>query len=345
MSHIAFHTADRTLEVRHLQTRFFTREGEVPAVEDVSLTLARGHVLGLVGESGSGKSVTGFSIMGLVDAPGRVVGGEIVFKGKNLVGLPEAEMRRLRGSRIAMVFQDPMSTLNPVQRVDAQMIEAVRAHRDVSRSAAREQAREALGAMGIASPEERLRAYPHQLSGGMRQRVAIAIAMLHKPDLIIADEPTTALDVTIQAQILSEVQALVRTQGTSLIWITHDLSVVAGLADEIAVMYAGRIVEQGSVDAVLDHPQHPYTAGLIDSLPSLNTRGRRLTQITGITPDLRALPAGCAFAARCTRATAACVNPPVLSPSPAARASEHGTHLVRCFHPGRRAGQPTETMA
>jgi peptide/nickel transport system ATP-binding protein len=349
MSDAAFHTAVSdeyaTLEVRRLQTHFFTREGELPAVEDVSLTLARGRVLGLVGESGSGKSVTGFSIMGLIDAPGRVVGGEILFKGRNLVGLPEAQMRRLRGSRIAMVFQDPMSTLNPVQRVDAQMIEAVRAHRNVSRSAAREQASEALAAMGIASPDERLRAYPHQLSGGMRQRVAIAIAMLHKPDLIIADEPTTALDVTIQAQILSEVQTLVRTQGTSLIWITHDLSVVAGLADDIAVMYAGRIVEQGTADAVLDHPQHPYTAGLIDSLPSLNTRGKRLAQIAGITQDLRSLPPGCAFAARCTRATALCSNPPALGPSTAAKASEHGTHLVRCFHPGRRADVRTETTA
>ncbi|SIO43311.1 peptide/nickel transport system ATP-binding protein [Burkholderia sp. GAS332] len=345
MSGATFSSVDNTLEIRHLQTRFFTREGALPAVEDVSLAVARGRVLGLVGESGSGKSVTGFSIMGLVDAPGRIIGGEILFKGKNLVGLPEAEMRRLRGSRIAMVFQDPMSTLNPVQRVDAQMIEAVRAHRHVSRRTARDQAREALAAMGIASPEERLRAYPHQLSGGMRQRIAIAIAMLHKPDLIIADEPTTALDVTIQAQILSEVQTLVRTQGTSLIWITHDLSVVAGLADDIAVMYAGRVVEQGSVDAVLDHPQHPYTAGLIDSLPSLNTRGKRLTQIAGMTPDLRSLPPGCAFAARCTRATAACLTPPSLEPSPAAQTSERGTHLVRCFHPGRQAGVRKEATA
>jgi peptide/nickel transport system ATP-binding protein len=328
-----------TLEVRNLQTRFFTRDGALPAVEDVSLTLGRGRVLGLVGESGSGKSVTGFSIMGLIDAPGRIVGGEILFNGRNLVGLPESELRALRGNRIAMVFQDPMSTLNPVQRIDSQMIEAVRAHRDVSRRAAREQSAQALAAMGIASPEERLRAYPHQLSGGMRQRVAIAIAMLHKPDLIIADEPTTALDVTIQAQILSEMQTLVRTHGTSLIWITHDLSVVAGLADEVAVMYAGKIVEHASVDAVLDSPQHPYTAGLIDSLPHLNGRGSRLRQIAGMTPDLRSLPGGCAFAPRCTRATDVCNTAPALS-----RIAPEA-HLVRCFHPGRRTDVRQETLA
>ena len=236
------------LEVRNLRTEFNTRAGRVAAVNDVSLTLERGRVLGLVGESGSGKSVTGFSIMGLVDPPGRVAGGEILFEGQDLLRLQPAEMRRLRGRHVAMIFQDPMMTLNPVLRVDAQMIEAVQAHDRVSRAAARDLARDTLALMGIASPEERLRAYPHQLSGGMRQRVAIAIAMLHRPSLIIADEPTTALDVTIQAQILSEVQRLVDEHGTSLIWISHDLSVVAGLADEIAVMYAGRVVEHGPVD-------------------------------------------------------------------------------------------------
>jgi len=334
-----------TLEIQGLQTHFFTRDGVVPAVDGVSFTLGRGRVLGLVGESGSGKSVTGFSIMGLVDPPGRVVGGSILFQGRELLGLPESALRQLRGNRIAMVFQDPMATLNPVLRVDAQMIEAVRAHRNVSRSAARVQARDALAAMGIASPEQRLRAYPHQLSGGMRQRVAIAIAMLHKPDLIIADEPTTALDVTIQAQILSEVQQMVLTHGTSLIWITHDLSVVAGLADDIAVMYAGSIVEQGTVDAVLDHPQHPYTAGLIDSLPSLNSRGGRLRQIPGMTPDLLNLPAGCAFASRCTRATDICKTMPLLAPAPARTDSVQGLHLVRCFYPGRSADMSVETAA
>src|SRR5476649_2197655 len=320
-----FHTADNTLEVRHLRTRFFTREGELPAVEDVSLTLARGRVLGLVGESGSGKSVTGFSIMGLIDAPGRVVSGEILFKGKNLVGLPEAEMRRLRGSRIAMVFQDPMSTLNPVQRVDAQMIEAVRAHRDVSRRAAREQASEALAAMGIASPDERLRAYPHQLSGGMRQRVAIAIAMLHKPDLIIADEPTTALDVTIQAQILAQMQKLCARSNTAMVWVSHDLAVVAGLADRICVMYAGRVVETGDVDTILERPRHPYTIGLLGSVPENVARGQPLVQVPGVAPSALALPAGCAFSPRCTHATDTCrtQKPPVFN----ARSS----HLHRCF--------------
>ena len=207
------------------------------------------------------------------------------------------------------------------------MVEAVRAHRPVSKREAREHASRTLALMGIASPEERLRAYPHQLSGGMRQRVAIAIALLHAPDLIIADEPTTALDVTIQAQILSEVQKLVREQGTSLIWITHDLSVVAGLADDVAVMYAGRIVEQGSVADVLDRPQHPYTQGLIDSLPSRNRRGQRLRQIPGMAPDLLSMPEGCAFAARCPRASSVCAQ------EPAPREIAPG-QTVRCFHPG-----------
>ena len=293
--------APATLEVRDLRTHFFTRAGTLPAVDGVSFTLERGKILGLVGESGSGKSVTGFSIMGLVDAPGRVVGGQVLFQGRDLTQLAPRELRKLQGNRIAMIFQDPMMTLNPVLRVDAQMIETVRAHSKVSRAQARELARDTLGMMGIPSPEERLLAYPHQLSGGMRQRVAIAIAMLHRPDLIIADEPTTALDVTIQAQILSEVQKLAQQHGTSLIWITHDLSVVAGLADEVAVMYAGRIVEHGTVDDVLDRPQHPYTVGLIDSLPSNNRRGQRLRQIPGMTPNLLNLPLGCAFATRCAR--------------------------------------------
>jgi peptide/nickel transport system ATP-binding protein len=315
-----------TLEVKGLSTHFFTRAGVVKAVEDVSFSVGRGKVMGLVGESGSGKTVTGFSIIGLVDAPGRIVSGEILFKGRNLVGMGEAALRELRGNRIAMIFQDPMMTLNPVLRVDTQMIETVQAHQKVDRETARQRARDTLGMVGIPSPDERLKSYPHQFSGGMRQRVAIAIALLHQPDLIIADEPTTALDVTIQGQILAEVQKLAANTGTSLIWITHDLSVVAGLADDIAVMYAGRIVEQGSVDQVLDVPFHPYTHGLIGSVPSRNKRGVPLRQIPGTTPSLMSLPPGCAFKTRCERADAACETMPGLAEIAPGR-------FARCVHP------------
>ncbi|AIZ32264.1 ABC transporter ATP-binding protein [Pseudomonas sp. K1(2024)] len=325
-------TLEPILEVRDLHTVFDTRAGSLPAVRGVSLQVQPGRILGLVGESGSGKSVTGFSILGLLDAPGRISAGQVLFKGRDLVGLAPAQLRALQGNRIAMIFQDPMMTLNPVLRVDTQMIEAVRAHQPVSKCEARALASQTLALMGIPSPEERLRAYPHQLSGGMRQRVAIAIALLHGPDLIIADEPTTALDVTIQAQILSEVQKLVREQGTALIWVTHDLSVVAGLADDVAVMYAGQIVEQGAVADVLDRPQHPYTQGLIDSLPSRNRRGQRLRQIPGMAPDLQSMPGGCAFAPRCTRASAQCAQMPVLRQGA-------GGQWVRCFYPGAADAQ------
>ncbi|WP_406856797.1 ABC transporter ATP-binding protein [Alsobacter sp. KACC 23698] len=315
------------LEVRDLAVSFGTREGVVKAVDGVSLTVNRGEVLGLVGESGSGKSVTGLAVMGLIDAPGRITAGSIQFEGRELVGLPERELRRLRGRRIAMIFQDPMTTLNPVLRVDTQMIEAIRAHEPVSEKAARDRAAQALARVGIPSPQERLTSYPHQFSGGMRQRVAIAIALLHGPSLLVADEPTTALDVTIQAQILAEVQQLCAETGTALVWITHDLAVVAGLADRVAVMYAGRIVEVGPVDPVLDAPRHPYTAGLIGSVPSRNRRGSPLAQIPGMTPSLANLPPGCAFAPRCPRADAACrVEAPPLF-------SEPGERAFRCIHP------------
>ena len=315
-----------TLEVRNLRTHFFTRAGVVKAVDDVSFSVERGQVLGLVGESGSGKSVTGFSIIGLIDPPGRLAGGSILYQGEDLAKLSERDMRHLRGNRIAMIFQDPMMTLNPVLRIDTQMTEAVHAHVKTTNADARARARDALGMVGIPSPEERLNAYPHQFSGGMRQRVAIAIALLHNPDLLIADEPTTALDVTIQAQILAEVQKLTTDHGTALIWITHDLSVIAGLADRIAVMYAGRVVETGEATDVLDHPVHPYTHGLIGSVPSRNKRGERLRQIPGMTPSLLSLPPGCAFRTRCTHATAVCEQePPTSEPSPG--------HTARCFHP------------
>ena len=318
--------SELTLDVQGLSTHFFTRAGVVKAVDDISFSVARGRVLGLVGESGSGKSVTGFSLIGLVDAPGRITSGKILFQGRDLTKLDERELRDLRGNRIAMIFQDPMMTLNPVLRIDTQMIETVLAHDNVSRVVARQRSRDALGMVGIPSPEERLTSYPHQFSGGMRQRVAIAIALLHRPDLIIADEPTTALDVTIQAQILAEVQRLAREVGTALIWITHDLSVIAGLADDIAVMYAGRIVETGAVEEVLDRPLHPYTHGLIGSVPSRNARGSRLRQIPGMTPSLLNLPEGCAFRSRCPRADAACAQDP-----PDSYPVEGRT--LRCFHP------------
>jgi peptide/nickel transport system ATP-binding protein len=313
------------LEVTDLQTEFATRDGVLRAVQGVSFSLDRGQVLGLVGESGSGKSVTGFSILGLVDPPGRIAGGSVRFDGQELVGAPEERLRALRGKRIAMIFQDPMMTLNPVLSVDTQMVETVLAHEKVSRQAARDRAVDALGRVGIASPHERLAQYPHQFSGGMRQRVAIAIALLHSPDLIIADEPTTALDVTVQGQILYEMQKLVREVGSALIWITHDLAVIAGLADRVAVMYAGRIVEQGAVDDVLDAPAHPYTRGLLDSVPANNTGGGRLNQIPGMTPSALKLAPGCAFRERCRYATERCGSMPELAPL--------GARRVRCHHP------------
>ena len=315
-----------TLQVQGLSTHFTSRAGIVRAVDDVSFTVQPGTVMGLVGESGSGKSVTGFSILGLVDPPGRIVAGQIRFLGNDIAQLRDDELRRLRGRHIAMVFQDPMMTLNPVLRIDTQMIEAVQAHERVSRTEARARARDALGLVGIPSPDERLRAYPHQFSGGMRQRVAIAIALLHRPELVVADEPTTALDVTIQAQILSEMQSLCARFGTALVWITHDLSVIAGLADHIAVMYAGRIVEKGTVNQVLDAPMHPYTDGLIGSVPSRTPRGERLRGIPGLTPSVLNLPAGCAFRTRCVRRTEVCDTDP-----PEVEAAQGHAH--RCFHP------------
>ncbi|MBS7804461.1 ABC transporter ATP-binding protein [Rhizobiales bacterium TNE-4] len=314
------------LSIHDLKVEFGTRQGVVKAVDGVSLNVYRGEVLGLVGESGSGKSVTGLSILGLIDPPGRIASGSIKLEGQELIGLPEHELRRLRGERMAMIFQDPMTTLNPVLRIDTQMIETIRAHEKVSEKAARSRAEEALKRVGIPSPAERLLTYPHQLSGGMRQRVAIAIALLMSPALLVADEPTTALDVTIQSQIIAEVQQLCAETGTALIWITHDLAVVAGLADRIAVMYAGRIVEEGDVDPVLDHPRHPYTYGLLGSAPSNNRRGEKLAQIPGMTPSLANLPPGCAFAPRCAFAQEDCrVVPPALTHA--------GSRAWRCFHP------------
>ena len=314
------------LDVQGLQTHFFTHGGVVKAVDGVDLQVRAGEIVGLVGESGSGKTITGFSIIGLIDPPGRITAGTVRWQGEDLVGANEQRLRRLRGKEIAMIFQDPMMTLNPVLRIDTQMVEAIRAHEAVGVAAATARACDALAMVGIAAPAERLRAYPHQLSGGMRQRVAIAIALLNRPRLIIADEPTTALDVTIPAQSLYEVQKLSRETGTALVWITHDLAVVSGLADRIAVMYAGRIVESGPTAEVINQPAHPYTRGLIDSIPTRQTHGTLLRQIPGMTPSLLHLPQGCAFRPRCPRAAAECLQVPQLTQHAPGR-------TVRCWMP------------
>jgi len=313
------------LEVEDLATHFFTRAGIVKAVDGVSFTLHQGEVLGLVGESGSGKTVTGFSLLGLVDPPGRIVRGSIRFEGRELVGMAPDELRRMRGRRLAMVFQDPTTTLNPVLTIALQMRLAMAAHERLSAAALRARCIEVLTIVGMPDAARRLDAYPHQFSGGMRQRVAIAIALLHRPPLIVADEPTTALDVSIQAQILTEMKSLVGEIGTSLIWISHDLATVSSLADRIAVMYAGRIVEDGPTVAVLRNPRHPYTRGLLDSLPAHTRPGGELAQIRGTTPSLLNLPAGCPFAPRCDRADAACeIEPDIVSGA---------GRSTRCHHP------------
>ena len=313
------------LEVRGLSTHFATRAGVAKAVDGVSFDVAAGEIVGLVGESGSGKSVTGYSILGLVDAPGRIVGGSVKLDGQELVGLAQPQLRALRGKKVAMVFQDPMSTLNAVLRVSEQMELALLAHGRPGKDEMRKRCLEALTKVGIPDPERRLDAYPHELSGGMRQRVAIAIAFLNQPRLVICDEPTTALDVSIQAQILVEMKSLVREAGVSLIWISHDLAVVSALASRLLVMYAGRLIEQGPTDEVLRRPRHPYTQGLIDSLPSRAAPGRELTQIPGATPSLTKLPAGCAFRERCPHASEVCA---VVPPQ-----SQDGDRLWRCHHP------------
>ena len=315
-----------SLSLRQLRTWFHTRAGIVRAVDDVSFDVYPGEILGLVGESGSGKSITGFSVLGLLDPPGRIESGQILFKGTDLATLAPQELRQLRGNRIAMVFQDPMMTLDPVFRIETQMVETVLAHERCSRKAAWARACDMLAAVGIPAPRQRMKAYPHQLSGGMRQRVAIAIAMLHQPDLIIADEPTTALDVTIQAQILAEMQDLCARTGTAMVWVSHDLAVVAGLADRICVMYAGLVVEAGPTGDVLDAPRHPYTHGLIGAVPSNTQAGDRLFQIPGMAPSALALPPGCAFAPRCSKADARC-----RTEAPGITAD--GARSLRCFHP------------
>ena len=313
------------IEVRDLVTHFFTRAGVVKAVDGVSFALRPGETLGLVGESGSGKTITGFSLLGLVDPPGRIVRGSIRFEDRELVGMSQDELGRIRGRRLAMIFQDPTMTLNPLLTIAAQMRLAIIAHKRLSPAALRARCIEVLTIVGIPDAARRLEAYPHEFSGGMRQRVAIAIALLHRPSLIVADEPTTALDVSIQAQILIEMKSLVSEFGMSLIWISHDLATVSTLADRIAVMYAGRIVEEGPTRDVLGYARHPYTQGLLDSLPARAVPGRALAYIRGTTPSLMNLPPGCPFAPRCDHADAMCGNEPE-SILVAGRS-------LRCYHP------------
>ena len=288
------------LSVRDLEIRFRQRHGDLTAVNRVSFDLARGDRLGLVGESGAGKSVTGFGILNLVNKPGYIAGGRLTFEGRELTALPEEELRKIRGNRISMIFQDPMMTLNPVLTVGTQMVETILAHRRISRSQATAIALDRIRKVAIPSPEKRLRQYPHEFSGGMRQRIVIAIALLNAPALIIADEPTTALDVTIQADILALLLDLCRSEKMGLILITHDLAVVSQVAQRIAVMYAGTIVEIGPTLQIAGNPQHPYTRGLLGALPQRVPRGRRLNQIPGMMPTLTRVPEGCPFSNRCT---------------------------------------------
>ena len=318
------------LEVRDLHTTFQTDDGAVGAVDGVTFSVDRGKVLGIVGESGSGKSVTSLSIMGLLGKSAKIT-GEALLNGRDLLKMSSDELRRIRGKDMAMIFQDPMTSLNPVYTVGWQLEEAIRLHNDVTHRQAKTRARDMLGAVGIPRPAERLSSYPHEFSGGMRQRVMIAMALANDPDLLIADEPTTALDVTTQAQILSLIRRLQSEFDSAIIMITHDLGVVAELCDDVLVMYAGRVAEQGSVDRIFERPQHPYTWGLLGSMPSVVADGERLVSIPGTPPSLLHPPKGCRFHPRCPYALEASKQdpPPQLVQVP----GESGFHVVACHLP------------
>jgi len=327
---------DSLLEVKNLTTRFFTRKGVVRAVDGVDLSVGRGTITGLVGESGCGKSVTALSIMGLVPSPpGRVTGGRILFEGQDLLDKGPGEMAEIRGREISMVFQEPMTSLNPVLPVGRQVAEPLRLHTCLSRPQIREKVLQMLDLVGVPDPEKRLWTFPHQLSGGLRQRVMIAMAMICEPKLLIADEPTTALDVTIQAQILDLMKDLMKRLETSIILITHDLGVVAEVCDDVYVMYAGKVVEQGSVFDIFDNSAHPYTLGLLRSIPRIdaNWGKRKLHAIEGTVPNLSEMPAGCPFAPRCEKARSFCreKEPPMVRID--------GRHFARC-HVAGEGGSP-----
>lgn len=322
--------------MKNLETSFFTDEGVVKAVDNVSFDVYKGKTLGIVGESGCGKSVTSLSIMRLIpNPPGRITGGEILYKGTNLLNLDAAAMRKIRGNEISMIFQEPMTSLNPVFTIGNQLFEAIALHNDLSKSEIREKAIEQLRLVGIPSPEKRIDDYPHQLSGGMRQRVMIAMALSCNPQILIADEPTTALDVTIQAQILELLRDLQEKVGMGIILITHDLGVVAEVCDDVVVMYAGKVAEQGKVREIFKNPKHPYTKGLLNSIPTLSkdptgkVKKQRLETIPGIVPSLLSLPQGCRFQERCTHVVDACkgVEPELRTIVP----DPHLPHAIRCI--------------
>jgi peptide/nickel transport system ATP-binding protein len=333
--------ADHLLEVKNLKVSFRTEDGVVHAVDGVSFTLDPGEVLGIVGESGSGKSVTMMSVMRLIVDPNAVFEGEVIYKGRDIMKLGRDEMREVRGSEIAMIFQDPMTSLNPVYRVGWQIAEQIRAHENVSKQAAHARAVELLQAVGIPNPKVRVDDYPHQFSGGMRQRVMIAMALSCNPDLLIADEPTTALDVTIQAQILELIGKLKDDFGSAVVMITHDMGVVADVADRVCVMYAGRVVEQGTKQDLFYDAQHPYTWGLLGSIARLDRpKPRRLTAIPGVPPSLIHLPEGCAFGPRCAQRFEKCSEVPELR----SRLGEGG-HLDAChLEPAAKAARRETTI-
>jgi peptide/nickel transport system ATP-binding protein len=322
------------LSVRNLRVEFPTRRGTLVAVDDVSFDIMPGEVLGVVGESGAGKSLTGTAIIGLIEPPGRIGAGEIHLKGERIDHLPPERMRRIRGRRIGMVFQDPLTSLNPLYRIGDQLVETIVTHTEKNLAAARRRALALLAEVGIPAPQARIDHYPHQFSGGMRQRVVLALAVAANPELIIADEPTTALDVSVQAQIIALLKRLCRDHGTAVMLITHDMGVIAETAHRVAVMYAGRIVEIGAVRDLVKSPLHPYTIGLMGSIPKPDVNTPRLTQIPGTMPRLTAIPTGCPFHPRCLRAFAPCaVERPDLKP--------HDSAEVSCwlFHPAAAAAE------
>jgi peptide/nickel transport system ATP-binding protein len=315
--------AQPVLSVRDLRVEFITRRGILKAIDGISFDIGKGEVLGVVGESGAGKSVTGSAVVGLIDPPGRIAGGEILLSGLRIDNLPPEEMRKVRGKRIGMIFQDPLTSLNPLYRISEQLIETIRTHTNLSASAARKRAIDLLAEVGIPAPEKRIDSYPHEFSGGMRQRVVIALALCAEPELIIADEPTTALDVSVQAQIITLLKRLGREHGTAIMLVTHDMGVIAETADRVAVMYAGRIAEIGPVRDVVQNPLHPYAKGLMGAIPSLESDAERLVQIPGSMPRLSAIPPGCPFNPRCPYVFDRCR---VERPEPI----QHSEHRVAC---------------